>query len=162
MNILKVLGGIIVVAFKAITGKKDDVMVQLPANIAITTEQIDQCLHIVDQVQAVVDSPLTIVLTDLVPGTIDNAIRQKISEAIPAIITGLTFINKAIHSTATDDIKVGVGLAKVRLSDDPDKDAFYHALAARLIMVASDGKVTWSEAVSILEVYFKNVFKIKN
>lgn len=158
-NILKLIGGIIAAAYKKITGKSDDVIVQLPENIAITPAQIDQVIAIVNQVKAVVNNPVTILITDLIPTSIDNVIREGISEALPDIITGLTFVKKWL--TGNKEEVTIAALERVQMSTDPDKDAFYHSLAARLIMIVSDGKVTWSEAVSFIEVYFKQSIIIK-
>jgi hypothetical protein len=160
-NIFKLISGIIGAVIKKITGKSNDVIVQLPENVAITPAEVDQVIAIVNQVKSVVDNPVTVLLTDLIPTTIDNDIRERVSAAIGPVTAGLTFLTEWQQANADHQKLTETALASVRFSDDASKNAFYHSLAARLIIIVSDGKVTWSEAVSFIEVYFKQAFIIK-
>lgn len=159
-GILKLIGGVFVALFKKITGSSDAVIVQLPDNISISREMLDHCLTIVNNIKSVVNNPVTVLLTDIIPGSIDNLIRQKISDTLPVILAGLTF-SKHFLDTEDKNVLIDDLLNKIHFADDPDKDALYHSLAARLIVVASDGKVTWSEAAQLVEIYFKQFFTNK-
>ena len=143
--------------FKKVTS--NDVLVQVP-QINISQATINHVIDIVNNVKRVVESPITILVTDLIPGTLDNDIAKLIDEAIVPTMAGLTFCSTWLRTVPPPDRNVLVNdlLNKVHFSDDADKNALYHSLAARLIMVASDGKVTWSEAASLIEFYFKQVF----
>ncbi|UOE47983.1 hypothetical protein MTO98_26590 [Mucilaginibacter sp. SMC90] len=156
-TILKAIGGFFAVLFKKLTGN-NNAAVQLPTDIAITTAEIDLVINVVNKVKAVVNNPIVGLIVDFTPTGIDNAVRDKINQAIPALLTGLTFSKNLLDTPPDNAVMLDKLLSKVKFSDDADKDALYHVLAARLIMVVSDGKVTWSEAVSVVELYFKQIF----
>jgi hypothetical protein len=124
---------------------------------ATTEQMLDHVISIVESVKAVVDSQLAIVITSLIPGAVDDYIRATASMVLPKVIAGLTFI-KSTGLTLDDEQILTQGINAVRFSDDADKNAFYHSLAARLLVIFSDGKVTWSEAVGVVEFYFKNKY----
>lgn len=157
-TILKAIGGFFTSLFKKLTGS-NAVAVQLPADIAITTAEIDLVINVVNKVKSVVNNPIIGLIIDFTPTGIDNAVRDKINQAIPDLLAGLTF-SKGVAGLHDDGrpLEITDFLNKVKFSDDPDKDSLFHVLAARLIVVVSDGKVTWSEAVSVVELYFKQIF----
>lgn len=138
----------------------NDVIVNVP-QIDISQETIDHVIDMVNNVKKVVESPITIILADVIPGTLDSKIIKLIDDATVPTMAGLVFVKAWLNTTPPPDKNALLNdiLNKVHFSDDVDKNAFYHSLAARLIMIASDGKVTWSEAVSLIELYFTQVFK---
>ncbi|MFB0498727.1 hypothetical protein ABID99_004964 [Mucilaginibacter sp. OAE612] len=82
--------------------------------------------------------------------------RKMIEEALPGILSGLTF-SAGNQPAGPGDLLSGP-LDKIKSAADADKDHLYHALAARLMTVVGEGRLSWSEAVSILEIYFKQIF----
>jgi hypothetical protein len=157
-KIVKFLSSVFTAIFKKKTGINDGVIVEIP-KIDISVETINHVIDVVNNVKKVVNNPIIIVATDLIPGTLDNRIREGLAAAITPILAGLTFSKNIIGNTVmTGDSQLTFLLSKIRFADDADKDALYHTLAARLIMIASDGKVTWSEAASLIELYFKQIF----
>jgi hypothetical protein len=159
---MKTLFAIISAAWSAIFKKvtSSDISVKLPTDLQITPAEIDECIKAVNIIKAVVNNPVTILVTDLTPISMDNIVRLDISNALPGILAGLTYAKNLAAGIPEDNNKINALLANVRLANDVDKNALYHALLARLIMVAAKGKVSWSDAVSIIEVYFKQVFNI--
>jgi hypothetical protein len=157
-KILAAIGGAFVAVYHAFVGGGDPTIVQIPANLQITPTEIDDCIKAVNIIKDVVNNPVTVLVTDLTPISMDNDIRLDIANALPGILAGLTFAKGLITGVDDSDDQINALLANVRLSDDPDKDALYHNLAARLIMIASKGSVSWSDAVGILELYFKQIF----
>ncbi|QTE37230.1 hypothetical protein J3L18_29685 [Mucilaginibacter gossypii] len=155
-TILKAIGGFFASLLKKLTGN-NNVAVQLPADLPITTAEIDLVINVVNKVKSVVNNPIIGLIIDFTPTGIDNAVRDKINQAIPALLTGLTF-SKGVLGADGQPQQITDLLNKIKFSDDPDKDGLYHVLAARLIVVVSDGKITWSEAVSVIELYFKQIF----
>jgi len=140
----------------ALIPKKDVPVVEPSPNTrTITGEDLDLVIQIVNNVRLAVASPLAILATDLIPTTIDDTIRMALARGLPVLLAGLMFARQALEKpeegTTINDL-----LDKVKFSDKPDQDALWHALASRLLIILSDGKVTWSEAVQILEYYYKN------
>jgi len=159
-NVLAAIGGFFAKLYKGVVSGADPTLITLPTNLDITPAEIDECLKAVNIIKDVVDNPVTVLITDLTPVTMVNSVRLAISDALPGIITGLTFAQNLVSGIPESTDQVNALLANVRLSDDASKNAFYHALAVRLIMIASSGKVTWSDGVGIIELYFKQVFGV--
>lgn len=143
----------------ALTPKKDVPVVGPPdtTSNAVTQQELDNVIEIVNKVRSAVASPLAVLLTDLIPTTVDDTVRLALANGLPVLLAGLMFAKEVLggkdQQAAMDEL-----LAKVRFSDKADQDALWHALASRLLIILSDGKVTWSEAVQILEYYYKNEF----
>ena len=157
-NILTAIGGFFSKLYKGIVSGADPTLITFPTDLSITPAEINECIKAVNIIKDIVNNPVTILVTDLTPITMDNEIRSDISNAIPGILAGLTYADDIVSGTPETTDQVNAMLAKVRLSDDPSKDALYHALAVRFIMIASKGKVSWSDGVGIIELYFKQVF----
>ncbi len=146
------------VAFVLALIPKKDVPVVVPSDpvsTAITQQELDNVIELVSRVRQALASPLAVLVTDLIPTTIDNTIRIALVGGLPVLFAGLIFA-KEVLSGKDNDAAMDELLAKVRFSDKPDQDALWHALASRLLLILSDGRVTWSEAVQIIEYYYKN------
>jgi hypothetical protein len=146
------------VAFVLSLIPKKDLPVVVPpdqVSTAITQQELDNVIKIVNQVRQALASPLAVLVTDLIPTTIDNTIRIALVNGLPVLLAGLMFAKEVLggkdQQAAMDEL-----LAKVKFSDKADQDALWHALASRLLLILSDGRVTWSEAVQIIEYYYKN------
>ncbi len=126
-----------------------------PVTHTITGEDLDLVIQIVNNIRSAVASPLAVLITDLIPTTIDDNIRVALVRGLPVLIAGLMFARQALEKPG-EGATINDLLDKVKFSDKPDQDALWHALASRLLIILSDGKVTWSEAVQILEYYYKN------
>ena len=126
-----------------------------PSTRTVTAEDLDLVIQIVNNIRSAVASPLAILITDLIPTTIDDTIRVALVRGLPVLIAGLMFARQALEKPE-EGADINDLLGKVKFSDKPDQDALWHALASRLLIILSDGKVTWSEAVQILEYYYKN------
>jgi hypothetical protein len=159
-SILKSIGIFFTSLFKKVTGKDNDVVFEVP-KIAVSVETINHVIDMVNNIKRIIGSPAAVLLTDLIPGTLDNKIRLLLLDATLPILAGLTFSKKWLVTENKDVLLLDL-LNKVSFSDDADKDSFYHSLAARLIVAASDGKVTWSESASLIELYFKHIFAVKS
>ncbi len=148
------------VAFVLTLIPKNNVSVVVPPDTtsnAVTQQELDDVIQLVNNVRSAVASPLAVLITDLIPTTIDDAVRLALANGLPVLLAGLMFA-KQLLAAPTQEAAMEDLLAKVRFSDKADQDALWHALASRLLIILSDGKVTWSEAVQILEYYYKNEF----
>lgn len=147
----------------ALIPKKDVPVVEPSASTSsITAEDLDLVIRVVNNIRSAVASPLAVLLTDLIPTTIDDTIRLTLVRGLPVLLAGLMFarqvLEKPQEGAEQEGETINELLAKVRFSDKPDQDALWHTLASRLLVVLSNGKVSWSEAVQILEYYYKNEF----
>ncbi|WPU98387.1 hypothetical protein SNE26_20385 [Mucilaginibacter sp. cycad4] len=155
-NILGVIGGLFAGLLKKLTGLAAS-PVRLPEGIAISNLQIDYCITVVNNIKGAVTGGLTGGPAALLNGAADDRMRKLTEDALPVILSGLTFSTNKQSAGNGEDLLSGL-FEKIKTVNDADEDPLYHALAARLMVVVSEGRVSWSEAVSILEIYFKQIF----
>jgi aspartokinase-like uncharacterized kinase len=82
-------------------------------------------------------------------------IEDKIREALPKILTELRLVSAVVNAGTPEQI-IAAAMAELHLSSDRAKDAFYHSIAAMLLVDLADGKLSWSEAVELVEFYYMN------
>ncbi|MEO7212655.1 hypothetical protein [Mucilaginibacter sp.] len=116
----------------------------------ITEADIEHAIVIVNNIRAGLASPLAVILTDLIPTTVDNRIREVLVAELPVMAGILTYAKDQLFHKS---------MVVVSEADKVAQDAFAHNMAARILMVFGGGKVNWSLAVQAVEYYLKNVFK---
>jgi hypothetical protein len=142
-------------AWSAIAGWFSAKVETIPATV--TVDEIDNVINIVENIKKAVNSPFAVLATTLIPGTIDDAIRTKLADFLPKLLAGLTFA-KDSNVTYNSETVLDELMKKIKFSDKEDQDALYHSMASRLLIIVSDGRVTWTEAIGAVEYYFKNIF----
>ncbi len=113
---------------------------------------------VTENIKNFVDSPTADVLTAIIPGDIDDDIKNWLRAKLPAILTELKLADSC--GTLTNPGEITACAVKVLQGLDGDiKSAFLHNLSILIAQVASDGKLTWSDGVYILEWYYQHEFK---
>jgi hypothetical protein len=115
-------------------------------------------ITVVQQVKAVVDSPVADIVTALIPGNVDDQIKVRLREILPKLILELSLV-ESVTDIEDQNEQLQVILDKLKLSSDAVKNAFYHSLASIILEKLSDGKLSWSDAVAISEYYYQNKVK---
>ena len=129
--------------------------VETPAEVADT--DLTAAITIVNNLKNALASPLAVLITDLIPGTIDDTIREELVTDLPVLAADLANVQVAI--TADKSAQLSNVLAAIKASPNFVYDAFFHSLAATLLTRISQGKnITWSVAVMSVEYFFKNLF----
>lgn len=128
---------------------------ETPAQIA--DADLTTAITIVNNVKNALASPIAVLVTDLIPGNVDDIIREQLVNDLPPLAASLANI-KSFVDTADKSAQLNDILAQIRLSPNMDMDAFLHGLAARLLTKISPSGVTWSLAVMAVEYFFKNGF----
>ena|ERR1700744_318932 len=113
---------------------------------------------ITENIKSFVDSPAADILTAIIPGDIDDDIKNLLRAKLPEILTELKLADSC--GSLTDPVQITQCAVKVvqGLAGDV-KSAFLHNLSIFIAQVASDGKLTWADGVTILEWYYQNVYK---
>ena len=124
--------------------------------------EIKTAIHIgvmvTENIKAFADSPYADVLTSLIPGDIDDQVKQLLKAKLPAILTELKLADSC--SGLTDPQEVTKCAIKVLQGLDANiKSAFLHNLSIFIAQVAAGGKLTWGDGVMILEWYYQNEYK---
>jgi hypothetical protein len=105
-----------------------------------------------------VDSPAADILTAIIPGEIDDQIKNWLRAKLPAILTELKLADSC--GALTDPQQITACAVKVLQGLTGDvKSAFLHNLSIFIATVASNGKLSWSDGVTILEWYYQNEYK---
>lgn len=113
---------------------------------------------ITENIKNFVDSPAADVLTAIIPGDIDDKIKNWLRAKLPAILTELKLADSC--SGLTDPSAITACAVKVLQGLDKDiQSSFLHSLSVLVSQVAADGKLTWSDGVYLLEWYYQHEYK---
>lgn len=106
-----------------------------------------------------VDSPAADVLTAIIPGDIDDDLKNLLRSKLPQILTELKLADSCAGLTDPSQI-TGCAIKVLQGLDGDISSAFLHSLSILIAQViAGDGKLTWSDGVYILEWYYQNEYK---
>jgi hypothetical protein len=127
----------------------------IPAELKIA---IHVGVIVTENIKNFVDSPAADVLTELIPGDVDDKIKNWLRAKLPAILTELKLADSC--SSLTDPNEITACAVKVLQELDGNiKSAFLHNLSILIAQVAADGKLTWSDGVYVLQWYYQHEYK---
>ncbi|MBC7399882.1 MAG: hypothetical protein H7289_08045 [Mucilaginibacter sp.] len=111
-----------------------------------------------ENIKTFVDSPAADILTTLIPGDIDDKIKDVLRSKIPLILSELKLVDDCQNITdptqlTTCAIKALQGL------DGNIKSSFLHTISILVAEVATDGQLTWSDGVYLSEWYYQHKYK---
>lgn len=105
-----------------------------------------------------VDSPMADILTAIIPGDIDDELKNILRARLPQILIELKLADNC--AGLTDPSQITACATKVLQGLDGNiSSAFLHSLSILIAQIASEGKLTWSDGVYILEWYYQNEYK---
>jgi hypothetical protein len=113
---------------------------------------------VTENIKTFVDSPVTDVITLLIPGQTDDRIKLALRTALPGILTQLKLVDNCANATSPDHLTLCAIKTIQNLTGDL-RSAFLHNLSLMIASVAADGKLTWQDGASIMEWYYQNQFK---
>lgn len=112
-------------------------------------------VQIVEGIKKFVDSPLTPVITAIIPGTLDDQLILKAKEYLPKILKTLRIADECL-SLEDADLILKCAIKNLKEYTPDARAATYHSLAAMLSVYLSDGKLSWKEAVHLAEYIYNN------
>jgi hypothetical protein len=113
---------------------------------------------VTENIKNFVDSPAADVLTSIIPGDIDDDIKNWLRAKLPTVLTELKLADSC--SSLTDPQQITACAIQVLQGLDGDvKSAFLHNLSIFVAQIAAGGKLTWADGVTILEWYYQNEYK---
>ncbi len=113
---------------------------------------------VTENVKKFVDSEGTDVLTAIIPGDLDEVIKNKLRDNLPKILTQLKLADKCGGLTDTAEI-VKCAIQILQQTEGDFKSAFLHDLSILIAQVASDGKLDWKDDTYVLQWYYTHKFK---
>ena len=115
-------------------------------------------VEVTQNIKNFVDSPAADVLTTIIPGDIDDEIKNWLRAKLPGILTKLKLADSC--SQLTDPAAITECAIKVLQGLDADvQSPFFHSLSVLIAEVAADGKLSWSDGVYLLEWYYQHEYK---
>lgn len=110
---------------------------------------------VVEAIKVAIDSPVVDVLTAIIPGDIDDRIKEWLRAQIPNILVEMRLASDCSGLTDPNEI-TACGLKVLSGLGVDAKSAFYHNLSILIAQIAADGKLTWSDGVYLLEWYYQH------
>lgn len=112
-------------------------------------------VSVVEAMKTVIDSPIADVITAIIPGDIDDKIKEWLRAKIPNILVDMKLADSCGDLTDTNEI-TACGVKVLQGLDGDVKSAFLHNLSIMVAQAASDGKLTWSDGIYLLQWYYEN------
>jgi hypothetical protein len=116
---------------------------------------------VAENIKTFVDSPATDIITALIPGTIDDKIKDLLRSKLPSILSELK-LAESCHSSANATQLTTCAVNAVQALQGDVKSAFLHNLSILVAQAISDGKLTWSDGVYLSEWYYQQKYKAVN
>jgi hypothetical protein len=124
--------------------------------------ELKNAIHIgvlvTESIKKFVDSPVADVLTVLIPGDVDDRIKDLLRVKLPFILTELKLADGCAGLTDPAEI-TRCAVIVLQSLDGNVQSAFLHNLSILVAQVAADGKLSWSDGVYLLEWYYQHQYK---
>jgi hypothetical protein len=132
-----------------------DLFSGMPADLQIA---IHVGVVVTENIKNFVDSPAADVLTALIPGDVDDELKDLLRAKLPTILAELKLADSC--GSLTDPAQITACAIKVLQGLDGDvQSAFLHNLSVLIAQVAANGKLTWADGVYLLQWYYQNEYK---
>lgn len=130
-----------------------------------TKENIPVVIHLVEVLKKIMDSPVDDILLStaglLVPAlpvNRINIIKDKIQNELPKILFELNLVNSIANIEGTN-AQLQAILDALKVSPEDVKAEKYHTIASKMLVILSDSKISWGEAVMFTEWYYQTYVK---
>src|SRR5688500_15896141 len=116
---------------------------------------------ITEQLRNFTDSGVADILTAIIPGDVDDRIKFTLRTELPRIVENLKLAENCANQKDVNAIMKCAISTLQNISKDFEM-AFLHSISIMIAQALSDGKLTWSDGVFVIEWYYKHVHKNKN
>jgi hypothetical protein len=113
---------------------------------------------ITENLKNAIDSQVADIITAIIPGELDDKIKDKLREALPKIVVELRLVDTTMGLTDPQEI-MAAAVKVIQQLDGDYKSAFLHDFSILAAQVAADGKLDWDDAVYLLQWYYDHKFK---
>ncbi|MBD1394621.1 hypothetical protein [Mucilaginibacter glaciei] len=113
---------------------------------------------VTESVKLFVDSPLADALTAIIPGNIDDTIKQALRKELPTILINLKLADDCGQFRDAQQI-TKCAIQTLQNLDSSIKSSYLHNLSVLIAQLASDSKLSWSDGVCIVEWYYQQRYK---
>lgn len=120
----------------------------------LVEEYMTKAIEVGTLIRNALKSDETILLTQIIPGTWDDVLRQKIVDILEKVLPELTIYDQCASLTDPQEL-IECILRNLKFSSDRARDLFIHDLVALITADLSDGKFTMQEILAVLELKYQ-------
>lgn len=122
--------------------------------IAHVNKYVKPSIEAVQLLKSFTESPVLPLLNALIPSQLDDVITAKLKEALPKILAGLELADKCAKQPSNDEI-IQCVIAQLKTFSPDVRKQYWLSVASRLSMYLSDGKLTWAEAIMLVQYTYQ-------
>lgn len=123
-------------------------------------QHISTAVITVENLKQLADSPSLDVITAIIPGNVDDKIKEKLRDYLPVLLDQLRVYETC--NKLDPDQKLQCIVRQINLSTNNIKNHLYHGLASLIIQTLSDGKLSFGDCIVLSEYYYNNFVKLKS
>jgi hypothetical protein len=120
-------------------------------------DNVHTAVIVVENLKSFIDNPIGDFLLSVIDDKIPGDVTGKVKEILPKILLALHIVDDCKDMDQENALKCIA--SKLQLLSDDTKDMLYHSLAALLAKELSDGKLSFSDAIAVVEWYYTNKVK---
>ena len=113
---------------------------------------------VVDNMKKVMENPVVDVLTAIIPGDLDDQIKNRLRALLPKILVDLRLASECSElSDPNEIVKCAIKTLQQIGGDfisDSAKKNFYDSIAVLVAQVAADGKLSWDDSKYVIKWYY--------
>lgn len=125
----------------------------------VYTKNATISINVVNLLKTMLDSPITDVVTSLIPGDVDNLVAAKLRMIIPIVLEKAALANNIVKAGKTHSEVIDLVLKHLNKTNTDSKRMFWITFAAELNVALSDGKITFSEGLLLSQLVYAQVKK---
>lgn len=125
---------------------------------ALSEKYIVPSVTVVEAIKRAIDSPAVDILTQIIPGTLDDRIAARIRAVLPGVLQSLRISDQCLQ-LEDPALVVACAIENLKKYEGDARSAQLHSIAALLSITLADGKITWREAIHLAEEIYQSRIK---
>ncbi|MEN0053635.1 MAG: hypothetical protein AAGC65_08195 [Mucilaginibacter sp.] len=115
-------------------------------------------ITITENIKNFVNSTAADILTTIIPGDIDDKIKEKLQLSLPVILTELKLVENSLNLSQPNAIMISA-VDTIKAMDKNIKSGVLHQMSILITQLVADGKLSWSDGVYLSQWYYEHKFK---
>lgn len=120
-------------------------------------QYVHPAILVVEQLKNFVNSPVIPLLETIIPGNLDNIIIEDLKIILPKVLKYLGLFDGCVTATTTPDQFLQCVIPKIAAMTPQAQASVYHSIASALTVELTGKKISWSDAVMIVEKEYQDI-----
>lgn len=125
---------------------------------AIIEKYITPSIEVVENIKLFIDSPVADLLTAVIPGGIDDMLKDKIRKILPIVLIDLRIADQC-SKAGTPEAVLQCSVKALATYTNDAKNLALHNIAVLLSKYLADGKLSTRELIHLTEEAYQQKFK---